>query len=106
MAGFLGRVCGVTKCSPVGHEQQCKPNAEGKFTCTMLRRSLLSLRSSNRSTLPPVKHFDALHPHPDKSQPAKMAVLPHAADFLRVPINPSLLIWLFYRMPQIFFVSR
>ena len=73
------------------HEPQCEPNAEGKFTCTMLRRSLRSLRSSNRTLLhiplPP-----ALHPHPDKSQPAKMAVLPHAADFLRVPVNPSLLI--------------
>ena len=131
------------------HEPQCEPNAEGKFTCTMLRRSLRSLRSSNRTLLhiplPP-----ALHPHPDKSQPSKLAVLPHAADFLRVPVNPSLLIcwvfsnasaslhflggilmygstlrfacgrapcicysinpslvnWLFYRMPQIFFVSR
>ena len=72
----------------------------------MLRRSLLSLRSSNRSTLPPAKHFDTLHPHPDKSQPAKLAVLSHAADVLRIPINPSLLNSLFYRMPQISFVFQ
>ena len=123
MAGFLGRVCGVV----------------GAGCSVTYRSTLLHI------PLPP-----ALHPHPDKSQPAKMAVLPHAADFLRVPVNPSLLIcwvfsnasaslhflggilmygstlrfacgrapcicysinpsllkWLFYRMPQIFFVSR
>ena len=28
------------------------------------------------------------------------------APCIRIPINPSLLKWLFYRMPQIFFVSR
>ena len=52
----------------LSHEPQCEPNAEGKFTCTMLRRSLRSLRSSDRTLLriplPP-----ALQPHPDKSQP-------------------------------------
>ena len=32
----------------LGHEQQCKPNAETEFTLAMLRRSLLSLRSSNK----------------------------------------------------------